>query len=125
MLRDDICMHVSLADHARLKVIVKDRNSKAKHDMRARIVLATADGHGTSAIMRQAKASTPSVWCWQERYAAEGVDGVLHDRARLARKPPLSPEAKLAVLTKTNEQPPSATHWSGRMMAKAVRGLLP
>jgi histidinol dehydrogenase len=49
---------VSLADRARLEAIAKDRNSKAKHDMRARIVLATADGHGTSAIMRQAKASS-------------------------------------------------------------------
>ena len=120
MRRDDICIYVSPANRVRLEAIVKDRNRKAKHVMRARIVLATAGGHGTNAIMRQAKASKPSVWRWQERYVAEGVDGLLHDRTRPARKPPLSAETKLRVLTKTNEKPPNATHWSGRMMAKAV-----
>jgi len=51
MRRDDICIYVSLANRARLEAIIADRNSKAKAVWRARIVLATADGHGTNAIM--------------------------------------------------------------------------
>ena len=38
---------------------------------RAKIVLATADGHGTNEIMRRTGKSKPCVWRWQERYVAE------------------------------------------------------
>jgi transposase len=44
---------------------------------RAQIVLATADGHGTNAIMQQTGKSKPCVWRWQERYVEEGIDGLL------------------------------------------------
>ena len=75
MRRNDICIYVSPANRARLEAIITDRNSKTKAVWRARIVLATADGHGTNAIMRQIGKSKPCVWRWQERYVEEGVDG--------------------------------------------------
>ena len=83
MRRDDICIYVSPANRARLQAIIADRNSKAKTVWRARIVLATADGQGTNAIMRLTGTSKPCVWRWQERYIAEGVEGLL--RARRGR----------------------------------------
>ena len=53
MRRDDICIHVSPANRARLEAIIKDRNSSSKAVWRAGIVLATADGLGTNAIMKR------------------------------------------------------------------------
>ena len=53
MRRDDICIYVSPANRARLEAIMADRNSTAKAVWRAEIVLATADGLGTSAIMKR------------------------------------------------------------------------
>ena len=86
---------------------------------RADIVLATADGLGTVAIMRRTGKSKPCVWRWQERYVAEGVEALLRDKTRPSRKKPLTAEVKLKVLTKTaNEMPANATHWSARTMAK-------
>ena len=82
MRRDDICIYVSPANRARLEAIIADRNSTSKAVWRARIVLATADGHGTNAIMRRTGKSKPCVWRWQERYIAEGVDGLLRDKTR-------------------------------------------
>jgi transposase len=121
MRRDDICLFVSPANRARLEAIVKDRNSTRKAVWRARIVLATADGCGTNEIMRRTGKSKPCVWRWQERYIEEGVDGLLRDKTRPSRVPPLSEDVKLAVLTKTaSETPPDATHWSRASMAKAV-----
>ena len=88
---------------------------------RAEIVLATADGLGTNAIMRRTGKSKPCVWRWQERYVEEGVDGLLRDKTRPSRVPPLAETVKLAVLAKTaNETPPNATHWSRASMAKAI-----
>ena len=119
MRRNDICIYVSPANRARLEAIITDRNSKTKAVWRARIVLATADGHGTNAIMRQIGKSKPCVWRWQERYVEEGVDGLLRDKTRPPGKKPLSAAVKRKVLSKTaGEKPPNATHWSVRSMAK-------
>lgn len=121
MRRDDLCIFVGPANRAKLEAIIKDRNSPRKHVWRAEIVLATADGVGTSEIMRRARVSKPSVWRWQERYIEEGVDGLLHDKTRPSRVPPLAPEIKVAVLRMTaQETPAEATHWSRASMAKAA-----
>jgi transposase len=121
MRRDDICIYVSPASRARLEALTEDRNTPSKVVWRAQIVLATADGHGTSEIMRLTGKSKPCVWRWQERYIAEGVNGLERDKTRRSRKPPLPEDVKLAVLTKTaTETPAGATHWSRASMAAAM-----
>jgi hypothetical protein len=84
-------------DRARaLEAIVADRNSPRKWCWRAEIVLGTADGLGTNAIMRRTSKSKPCVWRWQERYIDEGVPGLLRDKSRPSRIAPLWAETKLA-----------------------------
>src|ERR1700682_4822111 len=119
--RDDICLYVSRTNRSRLEAIVADRNSSSKAVWRARIVLATADGLGTNAIMKRTGKSKPCVWRWQERYIEEGVDGLMRDKSRPPGKKPLSAAVKRKVLAKTASQtPPNATHWSVRSMGKAM-----
>src|ERR671930_467646 len=121
MRRDDICLYVSPSSRARLEALISDRNTPAKVVWRAKIVLATADGHATNEIMRRTGKSKPCVWRWQERYIDAGVEGLRRDKTRPSRKAPLTDAVKLAVLTKTaNATPPNATHWSRAAMAKAV-----
>ena len=121
MRRDDICLYVGPANRLALDAVIKSRNSSSKTVWRARIVLATADGHGTNEIMRRTGTSKPTVWRWQKRYIEEGVDGLLRDKTRPSRIPPLSDEIRLSVLTKTaNETPANATHWSRTIMAQAI-----
>ena len=91
-MRTGISIHVTASDRERLFAIVADRNSLQKHVWRARIVLLTADGHGTSEIMRQAGVAKTAVWRWQERFMQAGVDGLLRDKTRPSRIPPLGPE---------------------------------
>jgi hypothetical protein len=52
-MRAGITVQVSDADRTRLAAIVVDRNSPQKQVWRAQIVLLTADGVGTNAIMRR------------------------------------------------------------------------
>ena len=119
--RDDICLYLNPADRAKLEEIVVNRNSPRKWVWRAEIVLATADGLGTNAVMRRTGKSKPCVWRWQERYIDEGVPGLLRDKTRPSRIAPLSAEKKLAIIEKTaTEKPVNATHWSARKMAKAI-----
>ena len=121
MRRDDICIYVSPADRARLTGIIENRNSSTKAVWRARIILATADGHGTNAIMRLTGKSKPCVWRWQERYIEDGIEGLLRDKTRPSRIPPLCEATRLAVIAKTaNETPTDATHWSRQTMAATM-----
>ena len=72
-MRKRIEIEVAVDDRARLEAIVADRNCRQKHVERVRIVLLTADGVGTLAIMRQVGSAKATVWRWQERFATEGV----------------------------------------------------
>ena len=79
-------LEVSATGRARLEAVVAGRSSQQKRVWRAKIILATADGLGTKAIMRRAGVSRPCVWRWQAWLAAEGVDGTLRDRTRPSRR---------------------------------------
>lgn len=114
-------MNVTPNDRLRLEAVVSDRNAPQKHVWRAQIILATADGCGTSEIMRRSGKSKPVVWRWQARFMAEGVEGLLRDKTRKPGKPPLPAASVQRVVDLVLEPPPGeATHWTGRELAKAV-----
>ena len=88
---------------------------------RARIVLLSADGLGTHAIMLEAGVSKTVVLRWQGRFAQEGVDGLLRDKTRPARIPPLGPEVAARVVALTQGDPPGeTTHWTAAAMSKVA-----
>jgi transposase len=120
-MRQGVSVTVSAADRLRLEAVVANRNSPQKHVWRARIVLLTGDGLGTVEIMRQAGKSKTAVWRWQERFMTAGVAGLLRDKTRPSRIPPLGREVIDRVLALTREDPPGeATHWTAAAMAQAV-----
>ena len=120
-MRAGITIEVTSADHIRLERIAGDRNAPQKHSARARVILATAEGCGTLAIVRRSGLSKPVVWRWQERFMREGVDGLLRDKTRPPGKPPLPAETVKRVVDLTLAAPPGeATHWTGRAMAEAA-----
>ncbi len=120
-MRTGISITVSPSDRQRLEAIIRDRTAAQKHVWRARVVLLTADGLGTNAIMRETGKSKTYVWRWQERFMEKGVDGLLRDNTRPPGKPPVNRETVERVVALTLEPPPrEATHWTARAMAEAV-----
>jgi transposase len=112
---------VTAEARARLEAIVAAPSMKQKYVWRARIVLLSAAGVGTMAIVRQIGKSKRAVWRWQDRFATEGVDGLLRDRPRSGRPPTVGPDQVCAVVERTQRTvPPDATHWSTRSLARAV-----
>jgi hypothetical protein len=89
-MRTGITLTPTPADRRRLEAISRDRNAAEKHAWRAAIVLLSADGIGTVEIMRLTAKSKTCVWRWQERFTQEGVAGLLHDKTRPSRVPPLA-----------------------------------
>src|SRR3954452_14610363 len=108
-------------DRAALTAILDDRNRPQKHVQRARIVLLSADRLSVLEVARQTDLSRPAVWRWQQRFAEEGVDGLLRDKTRKPGRTPPAPATIAKVLALPCGEPPkAATHWTGRMVAKAV-----
>ncbi len=105
-MRTGISIAVSPSDRRRLQVLVGDRNAAQKHAWRAEIVLLTSDGAGTIEIMRRTGKSKTCVWRWQERFAEEGYEGLLRDKTRPSRIPPLGADVAERVVALTLTDPP-------------------
>jgi transposase len=120
-MRTGIAVSLDEADRRRLEAIAADRNAPQKHVWRARIVLLSADGVGTNSIMTATGTAKTTVWRWQERFMAEGVDGLLRDKTRPPGKAPVPPERVAELVRLTLAPPPhEATHWTAQAMAKVV-----
>jgi transposase len=120
-MRTGISITLNPSDRRRLKALVRDRNTPQKHAWRAEIILLSAAGTGTNEIMRATGKSKTCVWRWQERFMQEGYDGLLHDKTRPSRIPPLGAGIAERVVALTQTDPTAeATHWTAAMMAKAI-----
>jgi hypothetical protein len=75
-MRTGVTLSVFSADLERLRALVCYRNAPQKHVWRARIVLLSAEGLGTNALMRETGRSKTCVWRWQERFTSEGFERV-------------------------------------------------
>src|SRR6201984_1696349 len=118
-MRTGISITLKPADRRRLKALARDRNSPHKQVWRAEIVLLSADGLGTNEIMHQTGKSKTCVWRWQERFMQEGFEGLLRDKTRPSRIPPLGAAIAARVVALTQTDPPAeATHWTAVMMAQ-------
>lgn len=116
-----VCIILRTTGRAQLAAIAADRNCQQKHIERAQVILASAEGGPLQRIALQLGVSRPMVWRWQQRFAEEGVDGLLRDKTRKPGKLPIPAEAVERVVALTCGEPPGeTTHWTGRAMAEAV-----
>ncbi len=92
--------------------------------LRARIVLACAEGVSDKAVAERLETTRVTVGKWRHRFLEKGCDGLL-DEPRPGAPRRISDEDVERVITTTLESMPrGATHWSTRSMAQAV-GLSP
>src|SRR5205085_12438750 len=59
---------------------------------RAEVVLVSVGGGPVQQIATRVGVSRPMVWRWQQRFAEEGVDGLVRDKTRKPGKPPIAAE---------------------------------
>ena len=86
--------------------------------LRARIVLGCAAGLSNKAVAARERVAAQTVGKWRRRFVERGLDGLLDEsRPGVPRK---IDDAKVeSVIVQTLEsQPPGATHWSTRSMAR-------
>src|SRR3954454_2101415 len=93
----------------------------AAHRSHAGTSMPSAGGVHLITSGEQGSSSRPCVRRWRERFAREGLAGLLRDRTRKPGLPPLPAATIDRVVELTHKEPPGeATHWTSRMMAKVV-----
>jgi len=101
--------------------IVKAPTSSQRAVRRAHVVLFAAKGWQNKRIAKRLKMGINGVAAWRQRFVAEGVDSLLHDRPGRGRKRQFDDARVEAIVAKTTaETPPGRTHWSRSSMAAAV-----
>ncbi|MFJ8313629.1 MULTISPECIES: IS630 family transposase [unclassified Streptomyces] len=96
--------------------------SEVRAVLRARIVLAAANGFANGAIARELEISVNTVRKWRGRFAALGLDG-LRDAERSGRPKAYGPEVRVAIVATATSAPPHPEEpWSHRAIAQQVSG---
>jgi transposase len=88
--------------------------------LRARIILACAEGRDNTDVASRLRINAVTVGKWRKRFLADRLEG-LADEPRPGAPRTITDAMVERVITKTlEEKPKAATHWSTRDMAKAV-----
>lgn len=118
-----VALSISLTDEERtcLRKWAQGRSTEARLVLRAKIVLAAADGATNKQIATDLDTDTHTVARWRNRFATERLEGIQQDAPRGGR-PPVERQSLAAEIIRktTQETPPNATHWSTRSLARAL-----
>src|SRR5712671_6319516 len=112
-------LKVTEADRAMLESWLRTPTLAQGLALRARVILASADGEGVRPMARRLEVSPNTVAVWRRRYRSEGLSG-LRTKARAGRPRRITPVKERAVISATLRKPKAATHWSARRLAKEV-----
>jgi transposase len=111
-------LQLSREERETLERWVRRPTSAQALSLRARIVLACAQGKTNTAVAQQMRVSKPMVGKWRSRFVMRRLDGLL-DEPRPGAPRQIGDDAVERVLALTLETSPrDATHWSTRSMAR-------
>jgi transposase len=111
---------LSEQERVTLQSWARSRSQAHRLVQRAQIVLLAVDGVESQDIAQQLSVSRPTVQLWRDRFLALRTAGLQKDAPRPGRIPAIADQKVAAIVEATlHTQPPNATHWSTRLMAKA------
>ena len=88
--------------------------------LRARIVLACADGHSNIAVAARLRVSRTTVRKWRSRFLARRLDGLADEPRPGVPRTITDAQVEEVVVRTLEEVPEGATHWSKRELARKV-----
>ncbi len=121
MVRDKYAVRLAAEQREELRHLIRAGKSPARVTARARILLKSADGWPAPQVAEGLDVALSTVYRIKQRFAEEGLEGVLRDRPQANRPRKLDDrgEAHLIALACT---PPPAGHerWTLRLLAGKV-----
>ena len=114
---------IILTDEERVTLTkwARGRSTPARLVLRARIVLAAADGRENQEIAVELSCTRRTVGTWRKRFAEERLSGIEHDAPGGGRTATQRMRFEAEIIRKTTQEtPPNATQWSTRTLAQAL-----
>jgi transposase len=109
---------LSADERRRLENWVKRRSTAQGLALRARIVLACAQGGSNVAVAARLRVDRKTVSRWRARFLAERLDGLSDDPRPGVPRTITDAQVEEVVVRTLEELPQGATHWSKRELAR-------
>jgi len=120
MSRHATVVTLSEEDSRVLENWVRSGSTEQRLVLRARIILAAANGEATESIAKRLDVYPTTVSKWRIRFARKGIAG-LSDAARSGAPEQYGEEAERRILAKVDEKPPEGyISWTGGLLSKAL-----
>jgi len=121
MSRQPTPINLTDDDRATLEAWLRAGSTEQRFVLRARIILAAAEGQPTQEIAAELGVRRATVSKWRTSFARRGLPG-LQDAPRSGRPPKYTKETELRVLQTLDEPPPPGqAGWNGRLVARHLR----
>ena len=88
--------------------------------LRARIILACAQGHNNSEVAKSCRVIRQTVGKWRNRFLERRLDGLLDEPRPGAPRKLDDARIEHLIVSTLNERPRESTHWSTRLMANKL-----
>jgi transposase len=120
MPRGPQAQQLTLTDDERAKLNdwARRPTTQQRLAIRARIVLAAADGQPNTAIASDLQLTLPTVRKWRTRFAASRLDGLTDEPRPGAPRTVTDTQVERALARTLEAKPQDATHWSTRTLAR-------
>ena len=89
--------------------------------LRARIILACAQGENNSEVAKRCRVIRQTVGKWRSRFLDHRLDGLLDEPRPGAPRKVGDAKIEQLIATTLNERPAEATHWSTRLLARKLK----
>jgi transposase len=118
-MRRAVWITLSKAERKTLRQWARSRSAAARLVTRAQIILLAAEGGENREIAEQLGVHRVTVAKWRQRFAAERLAGIEHERSGRGRRATKRKHwARTIVEVTLHTTPKDATHWSTRSLAK-------
>ncbi|HEY7617413.1 MAG TPA: IS630 family transposase [Terriglobales bacterium] len=108
------------ADREKLEMLARRPKTAQRLALRSKIVLRAAEGTPNQQIARQLGVTGATVGKWRERFRQHGLEALTDEPRPGAPRRITDGQVEAAVTRTLESQPPGATHWSTRSLAKEV-----
>jgi transposase len=111
-------LNATAEEREKLAMLARRPKSTQAIALRARIVLACADGLNNGAVAKRLHIAGATVCKWRERFRVKRLEGLLDEPRPGTPRSITDAQIEDVVTTTLESMPDNSTHWSTRLMAK-------
>ena len=121
MVRDKYAVRLAAKQREELRHLIRVGKSSARVTARARILLKSDDGWPAPQVAEGLDVALSTVYRVKQRFAGEGLEGVLQDRPQANRPRKLDDRGEAHLIALACTSPPAGhDHWTLRLLAGKV-----